>query len=70
MDEADGTCCGSVVKAADEEAAALEAVRQCNADHDLDDLDDEAAGFKAVAVYGREDLVRIQKVMELPEPDL
>ena len=69
-DEADGTCCGSVVKAADEEAAALEAVRRCKADQGLDDLDDQAAGFKAVAVYSGEDLVRILNVMEMPEPDV
>ena len=70
MDEADGTCCGSVVKAVDEEAAAVEAVQRCKAEHDLGDLDDRAAGFKAVAVYSREDLVRILSVMELPELDL
>jgi hypothetical protein len=70
MDEAAGTGSDRVVKAADDEAAAREAVQRSKADHDLGDLDDEAAGFKAIAVYSQEDLVRILKVMELPEPDL
>lgn len=70
MDEAAGTGNGRVVKAAGNEAAAREAVQRCKADHDLSDLDDRAAGFKAVAVYSREELVRILTVMELPEPDL
>ena len=70
MDEADGTCCGSVVRAADEEAAAQQALQGCKAEHGLGDLDDQAAGFKVVAVYSQEDVVRILSVMELPELDL
>ena len=71
LDEAIETCCGPVVKAADEEAAALAAVQRGKADHDLsDNLDDEAAGFTAVAVYSREKLQQIVNKMELPEPDV
>ena len=59
MEEADGTCCGRLVKAVDAEAAAREATQRCKAEHDLGGLDDEAAGFKTVAVYSHEDLANI-----------
>ena len=36
----------------------------------LERIKAQAAGFKAVTVYSREDLARILTVMELPEPDL
>ena len=70
MNEASGTCCSRVIKAADAELGAVEAVHQCKADHDLAELDDEAAGFKAVAIYSKEHLAQILRTMELPEPDL
>jgi hypothetical protein len=70
LDEATRSCCSPVVRAADEEAAAQQALQGCKAEHDLGDLDDQAAGFKAVAVYSQEDVVRILSVMELPELDL
>jgi hypothetical protein len=70
LDEATRSCCSPVVRAADEEAAAQQALQGCQADHDLSDLDDRAAGFKAVAVYSQEDVVRILRLMELPVPEL
>jgi hypothetical protein len=70
LDESDDTGCGVVVRAQDSEAAERKALDERKAEHDLSDVDDEAAGFKAVAVFGYEYLVEIVREMEMPEPDV
>jgi hypothetical protein len=52
------------------EEAEEKAVAQRKADHDLSHLDDEAAGFKAIAVYSHDYLLEIVRQMRLTEPDV
>jgi len=40
------------------------------AKHDLSDVDDKAAGFKVIAVFGYEYLAQVLREMEMPEPEV
>jgi hypothetical protein len=70
LDEADGTASPVIVHAEHYEAAEEKAVALRKAENDLSDLDDEAAGFRAVASYSREQLANFLREMELPEPNV
>jgi hypothetical protein len=70
LDEADVTSSAVIVQAEHYEAAEEKAVAQRKAENDISDLDDEAAGFNAVASYSREQLADFLREMELPEPDV
>ena len=56
-DDADATYSYGVVRAPDEESAERQAVDAPKEDHGLGDLNDEEAGFEAVATFSRDDLV-------------
>lgn len=70
LDQAVGTSYERVVRAVDGQAAARKAVQECKDSNDLGDQSDEDAGFKAIAVFDREDLSHLLRTMDLPEPDL
>jgi hypothetical protein len=66
LDEADSSCSYGVVRAKDEEAAECKAVDERKEDHDLEDLDDEEAGFQALATFSRDDILYILGEMDGP----
>jgi len=70
LDESDNNGCDVVVRAEDTEAAERKALDQQKAKEDLSDIDDEAAGFRVVAVFGYEYLAQVLREMEMPVPDV
>jgi hypothetical protein len=70
LDEADTTGRGLVVRATDWDAAERKALDQCKADQDLSDLDDKAAGFKALLFFSYDHLLDMVREMQLPEPEV
>jgi hypothetical protein len=69
LDESDNSGGGVVVRAEHLEAAERKALDERKAEHGLSDLDDQAAGFKAIVVLGYDDLLGVVRDMEMPEPD-
>jgi len=70
FDESADTGCGVVVRAEHAEAAERKALDKRKAEHDLRDVDDEAAGFKTIAIFGYDYLVQVVREMEMPEPEV
>jgi len=70
LDEDDGMGRGVIVQDEHCEEAEQKAVDQFKADNDLGDLDEVAAGFRAVASFDAESLAQIMREMQLPQPNV
>jgi len=69
LDRTPNWCMDLVVRAPDEDAAARKAIQRRKADHDITAPYGDG-GFTAIAIFSRQELARILKTMELPEPEV
>ena len=70
LDTREDTAISAIVQAESRWAAKHQTVAKSKAEHDISNFEDEAAGFKAVASYSREQLANLLRQMELPAPDV